>query len=149
LDTYEVPPRSEGITENHPHCNEIVVCIDELYEDDDGGLARDLKVADWWILASVDDGEVVEVMLHDTWEVEDLDSLNDAIEDGGTPRGERRDVMPLMDRSATSARSAVSAPMQLQPQRRLKCWKKLSEMVVLQFWVFVSLRSAIATPAQL
>ncbi|KAF1921279.1 hypothetical protein BDU57DRAFT_534981 [Ampelomyces quisqualis] len=106
LGTYEPPPRNEGITEKHTRRCEILSCLEELYKDDEDRLARDLKGADW-LLVSIQDGEILEVMLHDTWEVEDLDSFNEGIEsdtDGG-----QRPVASLVDMSSTPVRSMTAS----------------------------------------
>lgn len=79
LGTFEDPPRNEGILEKHRYRHEILMCLKALYKNDGERFARDLKGADW-ILVCLQDEQIYDVILHNTWDVEDLDSFNDKME---------------------------------------------------------------------
>lgn len=56
-----------------------MMCLNELYENDGERYSCDFKGADW-ILVRLQDGQMTEVILHDTWDVEDIDSFNESME---------------------------------------------------------------------
>lgn len=70
----KAPPRNEGIAEHHPRFNTICALIGKGYDGDEGmdTFAEDLKRADWILLSiNESDGELLDVVLHETWDVED------------------------------------------------------------------------------
>jgi hypothetical protein len=73
VDSYDIPPRNEGIAEHHPRREELIEMLEDEYEGDDEELERDLEKADW-ILLAVEDSMLFEVILHETWDVEDFDN---------------------------------------------------------------------------
>jgi hypothetical protein len=72
VDSYEVPGRNEGIAEQHPRKDELIQRLEDMYQDDDEALKENLKTADRLLLAFEDD-ELLEIVMHGTWDVEDLD----------------------------------------------------------------------------
>ncbi|OAK97951.1 hypothetical protein IQ06DRAFT_350670 [Phaeosphaeriaceae sp. SRC1lsM3a] len=131
LDTFEAPPRNEGIVAEHRYCDAILQLLEGRYDNDDNGFLRDLKGADWVLLTS-EGGVLLEVVLHETWELEDMEWLEEgsgssvSSDRAAAPETERLSVgsgqltskAPPVEYKATS--SSKDEEQQPQPQARLQ-----------------------------
>ncbi|KAH8707115.1 hypothetical protein GQ44DRAFT_731892 [Phaeosphaeriaceae sp. PMI808] len=70
--TYDSPEEHEGTVHDHPRLDEITEKLAIHYHNDEPSLLNQLKDCDW-VLLSLDDenGEIQEVLLHQTWDIED------------------------------------------------------------------------------
>lgn len=88
LNTYKAPPRNEGILDLHPRFTEACALLGKPYGDGSGddssedSFGEDLDKADWILLAiDPQSNELLDAVLHQTWDVEDKPDHEAAVKD--------------------------------------------------------------------
>ncbi|KAH7401160.1 hypothetical protein DE146DRAFT_632180 [Phaeosphaeria sp. MPI-PUGE-AT-0046c] len=100
LDTFEAPTRNECIVAHHQYREAILKLLEDVYGDDEEALLLDLRGTDWVLLSS-EGGSLVDVALHETWDMEDMEWLDG--ESLGTPdQAAVQDTQGLVVNSAQS-----------------------------------------------